>query len=231
MSASIAPTALRFHMLEPRQQVIVYDLDGTLVAGDIGKAFLNHLLRTCWWRQVLAALVAPFLLPMLHVQGLRRPAISSFLWLGSVGRAARIADLARVFAADYPLQILPTATTSLRADLMGPHTIVVATGAWEELSAVLLDRMGLPRAPALVASRTRHFAGGLVVGRQCNGFEKIAVLRAEGFAPPYDRAITDAWLDWPLLAEARTPILVTESPELAARMRRHLGPGLEVLAP
>ncbi|MBK8285859.1 MAG: haloacid dehalogenase-like hydrolase [Ahniella sp.] len=199
-------------MPEMRPQVIVYDLDGTLVAGDVGKAFLHHLLRSAWWRTLLAALVAPVLMPMLHVQGLRRPAISVFLWLGSVGRAGRIGALARAFAAGYPLEILPTATTSLRADLMGPHTVVVATGAWEELSAVLLDRMALPSKPVLVASGLRALpvgwwsVGSVMVTRKSPCFAKRGLHH-----PMIVRSPTRGWIGrcWP---EARAPILVTESP-------------------
>lgn len=211
--------------------VIVYDLDGTLVAGDVGKAFLHHLIESVWWRRIGAAVVAPVLFPMLRVGRWRRPAISAFLWIGTVGRVDDVAALARRFAADRPLEVLPTATAALRADLAGAARVVVATGAWEELAAVVLARLELPRKPELVASRTRVFLGGLVVGRQCNGHEKIDVLRAEGLAPPFARAITDAWLDWPLLAAAEVPVLVTDSDRLAERMRRQVGSHLQVVRP
>jgi len=213
------------------RRVVVYDLDGTLVAGDIGKSFLEHLMRDSLWRLIVAGVSMPILMPMLKINRTRRFAVSSFLWIGSVGRAGRIAAMAQAFAREHTMDILPTATARLRRDLEGDDHIVVATGAWEELAAVLIERLGLSRTPVLVASRTRAFLGGLVVGRQCNSFEKIRVLRGEGITPPFDEAITDAWMDWPLLHEARLPVLVTHSRSLADRMRTQIGDRLEVLPP
>lgn len=209
---------------------VIYDLDGTLVHGDIGHAFIKHLLMDSWPRKLIAGLATPVLMPAMKITRFRRSAISAYLWLGTVGRAGQIPAMAEAFAQRYPLQILPTASARLRADLAETNEVVIATGALEQLSRVLIARMQLPRAPMLVASTIRPAFGGYVVGRQCNSHHKIQALAEAGFAT-FDCAYTDAMLDWPLLAQAREPILVSDHAPTIAAMRSRIGEHLQVIAP
>lgn len=210
---------------------VVYDLDGTLVHGDVGHAFIKQLLTDTWYRMLLAAIVTPLLIPMMKTVRWRRLGISGFLWVASVGRASRIPGMASACAASYPMRVLPAATARLRADLERGETVVVATGALDLLAMALLARLDLPRQPILVASTIRPAFGGYVISRQCNGEAKVRALADDGYPTPFDCAYSDALIDWPLLAAARSPILVSDDANTIAAMRARIGAHLEVIAP
>ena len=55
-------------------EVVVYDFDGTLVEGDIGAAFIHHLLRG--WRRGVAMPVAAPGLALMRFERTRRLGVS-----------------------------------------------------------------------------------------------------------------------------------------------------------
>ena len=206
----------------PAADVVVYDFDGTLVEGDIGAAFVHHLLQG--WRRWLALPVAPLGLLLMAAGPTRRAGVALFFRIASLGRPiAVIETLATTFSEARVLRRRERELTWLAADLAAGRRVVIATGAFEMLARVVLRRLGLEDRVVLVASRLRPGRIGLGVARHCNGEAKLRALTEDGFPPPYAKAVSDSWADAPLLAAARDAVLVNASAKSRRVVRRAVG--------
>lgn len=202
--------------------VIVYDFDGTLVEGDIGAAFVRHLLRG--WRRWLALPLLPLGLALMRPMATRRAGVSLFVRLATLGRSlSELEATAEAFAESRPLRRRERELGWLATDLDAGHRVVVATGAFEPLAAVALRRLGLAGRVALVASRFEDARLGVRVRRHCNGEGKLAGMAEDGFPPPYAKAVSDSWADAPLLCVAARPIMVNATPRSRAMLRAAVG--------
>ncbi len=206
----------------PPAEVVVYDFDGTLVEGDIGAAFVHHLLQG--WRGVVALPIAPLGLALMQPMRTRRLGVDIFFRIASLGRnLAEIDALAKQFAEARPLRFRQRELNWLAEDLAAGHRVVIATGAFETLARVALRRLGLEDQVVLVASRLTSSALGARVERHCNGDSKVSALADAGFAPPYAKAVSDSWADAPLLCASREPVMVNASPKSRLLLRRLVG--------
>lgn len=203
-------------------EVVVYDFDGTLVEGDIGAAFIHHLLRG--WRRGVAMPVAAPGLALMRFERTRRLGVSLFLRIASLGRThGGVHAAAERFAEARPLRRREREIAWLRADLAAGRRVVVATGAFEPLARVVLRRLGLDAGVTLVASRLADGPLGPRVLRHCNGEAKLRALAEEGFPPPYAKAVSDSWADAPLLRAAREAVMVNASPRSRVLLFRAVG--------
>ena len=202
--------------------VVVYDFDGTLVEGDIGAAFIHHLLRG--WRRGVAMPLATPGLALMRFERTRRLGVSMFLRVASLGRSYDdIHAAAERFAEARTIRRREREIGWLRADLAAGHRVVVATGAFEPLARVVLRGLGLEGSVTLVASRLADGPLGPRVLRHCNGEAKLRALAEDGFPPPYAKAVSDSWADAPLLRAAREAVMVNASPRSRDALRRAIG--------
>src|SRR5581483_2315074 len=63
----------------------VFDLDGTLLAGDSTVAWLRMLFLSSWLRCTVAAIASPICLPLIWYPASRRIGASVLLWIATVG--------------------------------------------------------------------------------------------------------------------------------------------------
>lgn len=207
-----------------QRATVVFDFDGTLVRGDCGRSFLAWLLRRNPLRWLAALLASPLLMPGLAMPGLRRWAVSSYLWLATVGmRGGRLERLLERFVAQHRLQPIQQAIAALHEEVSRGHQVVVATGAFQPLAEALLRQLELRQHVAVVGSEAQRWAGGLVVRVQCNRVHKVRQLHAQGFPGPYLRAYSDTWSDYPLLDSAESPVLVNADERTGRRLRERYG--------
>lgn len=209
-------------------ETIVYDLDGTLIAGDSGYSLLRFRLRQSWWRGLLAIGVLPLALPLLMLVATRRIGASIFLWIASVGQppAAMQATLDQ-FMCHYRIRRIEPIVALLHADLAAGHKVVIATGSFQGLAERIVKRLDLPHPAIIAGSTVRSFGGGLITHLHANGIRKLLRLTEFGLAPPFAAAYSDSSADLPLLLAARSAHWVTASGEAPAWVRRRL-PGLIV---
>ena len=206
------------------QDTVVFDFDGTLARGDSYRSYLRFLIRGNPLRTVAALPYLPLGKLLLRFDGSRRLGVSGFQWLATVGRSPAREERHRLrFLSEHRPRPIAAAVAALENDLARGHRVVVATATPRALAMPLLEKLGIGAHVALVASEPRRRLGGWTAGRYCHGVYKVRMLHASGFPGPYLRAYTDSASDAPLLASARTPVLVNGSDRDRLRLRRRFG--------
>ena len=217
-----------------RRQVVVFDLDGTLVAGDSFGAFLRHLLARQPARLAAALLTLPLWLPVLAVGRLRVAAERGLVWLATAGLDDdAFAAAARAFAAGHAGaaggRTAAAAVERLRDHVARGDRVVVATACALPLAAEVCRVAGLGGVEVVASDLRRTRWGPPARTVPARGEGKLQALRAAGVPLPVDHAYSDSASDLPLLRAARVPHVVDPSPRDLARLRAALGPDVEVL--
>jgi phosphatidylglycerophosphatase C len=202
-------------------ETIIYDLDGTLIAGDSGYSLLRFRLRQSWWRGLLGIVVMPLALPLVAVVATRRIGTSIFLWIASVGqRPETRAAIIDQFLDQYQIRRIEPIVALLRIDLAAGHKVAIATGSFQELAERVVASLDLPCPPIIAGSTLQPFAGGLITLLHANGIRKLHRMTECGLAPPFAAAYSDSSADLPLLLVARSAHWVTTSGRVSAQVRR-----------
>lgn len=215
----------------PYRPLVVFDFDHTLYAGDSGAHLVAWLIRRSGWRQALALLAAPLLLPMVAWLPTRRRGISGFLWIGTVGCGRDIERLIDAYvqadAAAIRARLLPRALEVLHRHRVAGDRVLIATGAPPELARAILDFVAHQDLP-VIGSLGEPFLGGYVTVQHCHAANKMRMIWDHG----YDRiaiAYSDSAADLPLLQAARRPVVVNPKRSRVALFRRVLPPGTPIL--
>lgn len=217
-----------------RRQTVVFDLDGTLVAGDSFGAFLRSLLTRQPLRLAAALLTAPGWLPALALAPTRVAAERWLVWLAAVGLDADgFTAAARAFAAGYAGAAggltAAAAIARLREHLDRGDRVVVATACAAPLAAEVCRVIGAGDAEVVASALHRTRWGPPARTDPARGEGKVRALRAAGVPLPVDHAYSDSASDLPLLRAARVPHVVDPAPRDLARLRRELGLDVDVL--
>lgn len=203
-------------------QTAVFDLDGTLLAGDSTAAWLRTLLLSSGRRFLAAAAVLPVCLLLIYFPFSRRIGASTLLWIATFGYDQQaLADSIESFAGNFEAGrvSLRWREDGLRA--MQRHTaagdrVVVVTAA----PALLARRLLAPWSDiAVLGSTLGRWQGGWVEARQCRGREKCRALEASGYGVVWKYAYTDSHDDIPLLAGAEHGFVVNARPAVISRLQ------------
>jgi phosphatidylglycerophosphatase C len=205
--------AMKIPTTQNKLNVVVYDMDGTLIRGDCGEQFIRERIKTSFWRTLLVIPIAPLAFTLLGIPSIRKFGVSAFHWVATVGmNDTSYAQALNEFIQNYSLRPLQKVLAQCREDIASGREVVVATGASEQMAKGLLQRLQLADDVSLVASQTRWFFGGLISSVQCNGEVKLKELIKQGYVPPYLRVYSDSALDIPILLSTSQPILVNARP-------------------
>ncbi|HTV01510.1 MAG TPA: haloacid dehalogenase-like hydrolase [Luteitalea sp.] len=215
----------------PLPGAILYDLDGTLIRGDLARWFLLDSLKRHPIRAFAALLAAPFVLPLFKSSRLRRYATTTFFWIATVGRRPRevlreFRHFARRFVAGGGKLRAP-AIAQLRRHASGTQPVAIVTGCASPLAHAFVLALGLPGV-RVVGSVAGWKAGGFVVHLHCYGAKKVPCAVGAGVPPPWAACYTDSAKDLPLLERASTRVLVCPSPETLDTVRAALGDTVRV---
>lgn len=217
----------------PRRQVVVFDLDGTLVAGDSFGAFLRHLITRNLLRCAMAVVTVPVWLPAWLLPPTRLAAERYLVWLAAPGMdedafAAAAGDFATRHAGPATGRAPAAALERVREHREAGDWVVVATGCASPLAQEVCTVIGLDGVDVVASTLIRR-RWGLPQAMPARGEAKLRALGAAGVALPVDHAYSDSFSDLPLLRAARTAHLVDPSPRDQARLQRALGKDIEVL--
>ena len=203
-------------------QMAVFDLDGTLLAGDSTVAWLRMLLLSSWVRCIAAAMTLPATLPLLWFPASRRIGASVLLWIATLGfdRNA-IAQSIEAFAKRFErgecaLRWRNDGLGAMDRHLAAGDLVLVVTAAPVWLAQRLLAfRIEIP----VLGSTLARCWGGWIVEHHCHGQEKCRMLEQRGYGTAWDYAYTDSYDDAPLLAAARKrAFIVNARPGVVAKL-------------
>lgn len=217
-----------------RRQVVVFDLDGTLVAGDSFGAFLRHLIERRLLRRVVTVVTAPVWLLALLLPLTRLGAERYLVWLAAVGmNEGEFVDAARHFAQQHAGpnagRTAAAALARVREHVDAGHRVVVATGCAAPLAQEVCTVIGLEQVEVVASPLTRRRWRMPSQAVPARGHGKLRALQAAGVELPVDHAYSDSVSDLPLLHAARTPHVVDPSPRDWSQFRRELGADVDLL--
>ena len=215
-----------------RPRLVVFDFDNTLYAGDSGTQLVTWLIRQNWWRVIAAVLISPVIAPLWLCADTRRRAISTYLWIGTVGACcgemrAVIDQYAAAELGRLRSRLRPQGMDALTTYRHAGDQVVVVTGAPVELVGTVLAS-DLSDPVRVVGSTSRRFMGGLIIDRHCYGVQKVAMLYDAGYTAPLAIAYSDNIIDLALLARAVKPIVINPRASHVAAFRHVLGVGVEI---
>ncbi|BCS33129.1 phosphoserine phosphatase [Luteitalea sp. TBR-22] len=215
---------------QPVHGAILFDLDGTLIRGDLARWYLLDAMRRRPVRMLPALLVAPLVLPLFLSPRWRRHATTTFFWIATVGRRPRevfreFRRFARSFVAPRPpsrTKLRGPAIERLRAESERGVPVAVVTGCAAPLAHAFVLALGLPRV-RVVGSVARWRVGGLVIAVHCYGERKVPLAEAAGVPPPWRACYTDSARDVPLLRASAVRVLVCPSAQTRRAVEAALG--------
>jgi phosphatidylglycerophosphatase C len=183
----------------------VFDLDGTLLAGDSTAAWLRARVASSWLRGLVALVTLPGWLFLLGIPATRGRGASILIWIATVGLDQQnLVDSIEAFATrfergDGGIRWRSDGLKTMHHHLAAGDRVVVVTAAPEWLAQRLLNsRAGV----GVLGSTLARRCGGWVIGHHCFGEEKCRRLEQSGYGSAWECAYTDSSDDAPLLAAA-----------------------------
>ncbi len=214
----------------------VFDLDGTLLAGDSTGHWLHETLLASPLRLCAGLALLPATGPLLLHPASRPAGATPLFWLATLGldesalRGSFADFVARVQRGQAALRWRERGVQTLERHLAQDHRVVVVSGAPALLVRALLEARGLGQQVRVLGTLLSRRAHGWTVYRHCHGAEKCRFLAEAGYGNTWSYAYSDSPEDAPILARASQPFLVNGRPRLvAALQRRHL-PRLQPLS-
>lgn len=210
---------------------VQFDFDGVLVRRDSTATFILRELRRRPARLALAVGPAVAYLvtrPAPRLQGhLARLLLRLTMHRMDLDQVrASLSSLAREMAHDERVVVQPALDAVREALARGDH-VLVNSASFEDFLTPFLAAHGLD--PEIVGSTLRATSGGTVMARHNHGREKVRSAAALGWTAPNDIVVSDSVSDLPLLATARTAVLVDVAPRTARRVRRNTTAKVELV--
>ncbi|QLY28723.1 HAD-IB family phosphatase [Nocardia huaxiensis] len=205
-------------------EIVVFDLDGTLVRGDSFSRFLTELFLRRPLHSLLASIPA---LPLSLFPRWRRPAANLWLRAATTGLTeARYQQLVESYVrrrySPTPGRPIHAALTRLHAHQTAGHTVIVVTGSEERLAREICRSLGLEGIEVVGTTLVPH-RGAMELGIHCYGPAKLQRLREKGFSGPISCVYTDSSVDLPLLTAATQRFLVEPATTHRKRIHATLG--------
>jgi len=216
----------------PTRRVVLFDFDGVIVRGDAFTKFMRERYARAWWRlAVLLPLLPVVALPALTRRGRRWLLRAAMTWAFVGVDVPRYRTMAQAFGrrlARDARNVFGPACTALKRHHLDGDRVLVVTGCEDVLARAILDELGFVDIE-LVASRLEQGRFGLRVALHNIRIEKARQLALRGIRPPWDVVYSDSLHDLPILAAARSAVLVNPDRVTLARVSARLGRRLSVV--
>lgn len=215
------------------RQLVVFDFDHTLYAGDSGTHLFKWLIARNPLRIAAATVAAIVLGPLVAWLPTRRFGISGFVWIGTFGLHDAhkfdtwIDRYVREHEGEIRARLLPKALQVFARHRASGDRVVVATGAPPELARAILAFVA-HQDVAVIGTHVGPQFGAMMALRHCHAEEKMRMLREAGYAD-IDVAYSDSSADLPLLKAAKKPVVVNPKKGSVGKFRRVLPPGTPIL--
>lgn len=207
------------HLMPPitelnMSNIVVFDLDGTLLSTDSTKVWLIQRLKSNIFRFFTAILIAPITLFLMQFKKSKGIGTSVFLWIATFGLSEQqLNESFKTFALNikanrlYNLYWFKKGLCELNAHLTQDRYVIIATAAPEMLASTLINSINLDI--KIVGTPLKKRFGGWIGGAHCRHNEKIKRLKDIGIQSPWFAAYSDdIEEDYPILINSRHPYLI-----------------------
>ena len=194
------------------KEIVVFDLDGTLLSGDSTKAWLTDKLKSNLLRFIAALIVTPVALPLMKFKKYKSRGASLYLWIATYGvneeeleySFKKFSNNIKDITSDS-LYWFEQGITEVKDHLAHGRIVFIATAVPEKLANVLLESINLD--VQIIGTPLQKKLGGWISGIHCRSEEKLRRLNKLDIKQPwlviYSDDIED---DLPILIGLNYPI-------------------------
>lgn len=199
-------------MAESHTEVVVFDLDGTLIDGDSTSLWITDTLLKSPLRAIIAVLALPIILPMLKSLRLRPRAASFMLWLTTFGMSDENLMISfesfskKVANKSTKLAWRPLGLSALEKHQENNSSVVIVTASPEWLARALFDAIN--NDVAIIGSTLKRSKKGWIGNIHCSHTAKCERLKELGYGEFWSVVYTDSPDDLPMLKQSKRPIVV-----------------------
>ncbi|WP_337077936.1 haloacid dehalogenase-like hydrolase [Acinetobacter pittii] len=196
------------------KEIVVFDLDGTLLSGDSTKAWLTDKLKSNIFRFIAALIVTPIALPIMKFKKYKSKGASLYLWIATYGlNEEKLEYSFRNFCKNIKnnsfnsLYWFEQGINEVKDHLANRRIVFIATAAPEKLANVLLDSINLD--VRIIGTPLQNKLGGWISGIHCRSEEKVRRLNKLDIKQPWFATYSDDIEDdLPILISAKLPYLI-----------------------
>lgn len=196
------------------KEIVVFDLDGTLLSGDSTKAWLTDKLKSNLLRFIAALIITPIALPLMKFKKYKSRGASLYLWIATYGLNEEELEYSfKIFSNNIKdttsdsLYWFEQGITEVKDHLASGRIVFIATAAPEKLANVLLGSINLGL--QIIGTPLQKKLGGWVSGIHCRSEEKVRRLNKLNVNQPWFATYSDDIEDdLPILIGAKLPYLI-----------------------
>ena len=193
------------------KEIVVFDLDGTLLSGDSTKAWLTDKLKSNIFRFIAALIVTPIALPLMKFKKYKSKGASLYLWIATYGlNEEKLEYSFKNFSKNIKnnsfnsLYWFEQGINEVKDHLANRRIVFIATAAPEKLANVLLDSINLD--VRIFGTPLQNKLGGWISGIHCRSEEKVSRLNKLDIKQPWFATYSDDIEDdLPILMGAKSP--------------------------
>ncbi|EFF85251.1 haloacid dehalogenase-like hydrolase family protein [Acinetobacter sp. 723929] len=193
------------------KEIVVFDLDGTLLSGDSTKAWLTDKLKSNIFRFIAALIVTPIALPLMKFKKYKSKGASLYLWIATYGlNEEKLEYSFKNFSKNIKnnsfnsLYWFEQGINEVKDHLANRRIVFIATAAPEKLANVLLDSINLD--VRIIGTPLQNKLGGWISGIHCRSEEKVRRLNKLDIKQPWFATYSDDIEDdLPILMGAKSP--------------------------
>lgn len=196
------------------KEIVVFDLDGTLLSGDSKKAWLTDKLKSNIFRFIAAFIVMPIALPIMKFKKYKSKGASLYLWIATYGlNEEKLEYSFKNFSKNIKnnsfnsLYWFEQGINEVKDHLANRRIVFIATAAPEKLANVLLDSINLD--VRIIGTPLQNKLGGWISGIHCRSEEKVRRLNKLDIKQPWFATYSDDIEDdLAILISAKLPYLI-----------------------
>ncbi|RZH09566.1 haloacid dehalogenase-like hydrolase [Acinetobacter pittii] len=185
------------------KEIVVFDLDGTLLSGDSTKAWLTDKLKSNIFRFIAALIVMPIALPIMKFKKYKSNGASLYLWIATYGlNEEKLEYSFKNFSKNIKnnsfnsLYWFEQGINEVKDHLANRRIVFIATAAPEKLANVLLDSINLD--VRIIGTPLQNKLGGWISGIHCRSEEKVRRLNKLDIKQPWFATYSEALLHKPI---------------------------------
>ena len=194
------------------QQIVIFDMDGTLLSADSTKIWLTQQLKSNPIRFIFALVVLPIAMLLMQIKRFKGFGASLFVWVATFGLSEHQlkTNFSKFAHALKGLNWFEDALATLNEHLAQNKRVIVVTAAPEWLAQALISSLHLNI--EVLGTPLKPVLGGWVGGLHCRHEQKITRLKEIGITAPWFATYSDDIEDdYPILSHCENAYLINSN--------------------